>query len=283
MVSPQARRSAAGLLRKRFSVSERRACRLVGLSRATMRYRPRRPPRTALIAAMKELAFEYPRWGYRQLADQLRAAGFKAGVGQVYRLYRAEGLAVRRRRRKRLVRQPRRPMPAPAGPNERWSMDFIHDQLADGRRFRVLCVIDNFTREALALELDTSLSGQRVARVLAKLGLERGLPKTIACDNGTEFRSKALTLWTGQQQLALDFIEPGKPTQNAFAESFNNTFRDSCLNCHWFTSLRQARAIVERWRDIYNTIRTHGSLGRVPPALYAMRFQQRKLAEMSTG
>lgn len=274
--------AAQGLVES-FGVSERRACRAAGLSRATLRYRPRRAPRGDLIAAIRGVAYEYPRWGYRQVADQVRGAGFRVGTGQVYRLYRAEGLAVRRRRRKRLNRQERRPLPRPSRLNERWSMDFVHDQLANGRRFRAFCVIDDHSRESLAIEADTSLSGTRVARVLTRLCMERGRPNSIVCDNGTEFRSRALNVWASKQNIALDFIEPGKPQQNAFVESFNGTFRNECLNAHWFQSLDHARVVIAQWQQIYNTIRTHSSLGRVPPAAFAQASCQQLSTEVSVS
>ena len=185
---------------------------------------------------------------------------------RVYRLYRDEGLSVRRRGRKRVAREARLPLPAPIGPNELWSLDFVSDALAWGRRIRLLCIIDAFTRESLAIEVDTSLPGQRVARVLDRLIAERGqAPAEIVLDNGPELTSRALDQWAYECGVRLRFIEPGKPIQNAFIESFNGRLRDECLNEHWFLTLADARRLIEDWRMDYNRSRPHSSLGNLTP------------------
>jgi len=187
---------------------------------------------------------------------------------RTYRIYREEGLQVRTKRRKKLNR-PRVPMPVPNKVNERWSMDFVSDQLANGRRFRVLNIVDDFSRECVLQVVDFSLSGQRLARELDRLSGRRPLPKAIVCDNGPEFTSKAMFFWSRERGVKLHFIQPGKPTQNAFVESFNGKFREYCLNLNWFAGLDDARSTIDAWRDHYNHVRPHRSLGRKPPAVFA--------------
>jgi putative transposase len=196
----------------------------------------------------------------------LRAQGKVINPKRTYRLYREEGLQVRTKRRKKLSR-PRVPMLVPEAVNQRWSMDFVSDQLANGRRFRVLNVVDDYSRELVLQVTDFSISGHRVARELNQLS--RKLPKSIVCDNGPEFTSKAMFFWAKQAGVKLHFIQPGRPTQNAFVESFNGKFRDFCLNQHWFADLNEARQIIETWRTHYNYERPHRSLGKKPPAVFA--------------
>lgn len=222
---------------------------------------------------MRELAEERRRWGYRRLHRVLYRTGWKVNRKRIYRLYRAEGLAIRRRRRKRMA-VARVPMIAPSRLNERWSMDFMSDVLTSGRRFRILNILDDFSREGLADEVDFSLPARRVIRALDILALERGLPERIVVDNGPEFRSSALDEWAYQHGVTLDFIEPGKPVQNAFVESYNGRMRDECLNEHWFTSLEEARQVVELYRKDYNEVRPHSSLGDQTPAEFASRFAE---------
>lgn len=192
---------------------------------------------------------------------------------RVYRLYRLDGLALRRKKRKRVSRQ-RVPMPLPTRPNERWSMDFLSDQLADGRRIRVFGVIDEYSRESLALEAATSFPGSAVAQVLEGLAQARGYPKSIVCDNGPEFIGRALDTWAYEHKVLLDFIQPGKPSQNAFAESFNGKFRDECLNQNWFLNMREARELIENWRLDYNNNRPHSSLGQLTPSEYVANWKE---------
>jgi putative transposase len=244
--------------------SERRACRFTGFARSSQRYRSRRADRRALRERLHTLAVLRPRWGYRRLYVLLRREGYAVNRKLVHRLYREEGLAVRRRKRKR-VAVPRSPLAAPSGPNERWSVDFVSDALADGRRFRALTIVDDFTRECPAIEVDFSLPGERVVRVLARLAVARGLPRAIVLDNGPEFAGLALDQWAHGRGITLAFIDPGKPVQNAYVESFNGRFRDECLNESWFVSLADARHVIEAWRRDYNDARPHSGLaGRTP-------------------
>ena len=196
----------------------------------------------------------------------LRTEGLVKNPKRTYRLYREEGLQVRTKRRKKLTR-PRIPMSVPAKVNERWSIDFVSDQLANGRRFRILNVVDDFSRECVLQIVDSSISGTRVANELDRLN--RPLPDSLVCDNGPEFTSKAMFFWSQQTDTKLSFIQPGKPTQNAIVESFNGKFRDYCLDLHWFASLEDARSTIDTWREHYNHVRPHRSLGKQPPAVYA--------------
>lgn len=245
--------------------SERRACALVGLRRSTCRYTSRRVDDEKLVERLHELAGERPRYGYQMLTTLLRREGWRVNKKRVYRLYRAAGLTVRRRGRRklRIVRVPR-PMTV-SRPNERWSMDFVSDRLASGRRFRTLNVVDAFTRECLAIEVDFSLPSARVVRVLDKLTWAYGVPESIRVDNGPEFVSKALDLWAAQHGVKLDFIQPGKPMQNGHVESFNGRFRDECLSQHHFATLARARVEIETWRVHYNCERPHSSLDARTP------------------
>jgi len=264
-VTPAQRRAAAGWLRERYAFSERRACRLVGIGRATARYRPTGRDDEAVRGRLRDLAAERPRFGYRRLHALLRREGVVVNHQRVARLYGEEGLAVRRRARKRLAREGRGRTPAPTRPDERWGLDFLSDGLAGGRRIRLLCVLDLFTREALAIEVDVSLPGTRVVAVLERLAAARGTPAELVLDNGPELTGRALDAWAAARGVRLRFIDPGKPSQNGFVESFNGRFRDECLDQSWFTSLADARTIVEHWRRDYNDRRPHSALGYRTP------------------
>ena len=278
MVGPQAEREAVRVVREEAGLSERHACGLIGMHRGSWRYRPRERDDAALRTRLRELAGERPRFGYRRLHIFLGREKTESGKPRwrvnhkrVYRLYREEGLAMRRRKRKRFRAEARVPLALPKTTNEVWTMDYTHDELASGRKFRTLNLMDGYTREALAIEVDTSLPGLRVVRVLERLRERRGTPAAIQVDNGTEFTSRAVDQWAYQQGVALHFIERGKPTQNAFIESFNGKFRDECLNQNWFTDLTDARHIIEAWRVDYNTVRPHSSLGYRTPEEFAHR------------
>jgi putative transposase len=254
------------VLRQAQGLSERRACRLVGMARTSCRYeRPRQGREEKLKARLHTLAGERRRFGYRRLTVLLRREGWTVNHKRVYRLYRQEGLGVRRRKRKRLGAAERRPLIPPTRGNERWSMDFVSDALTDGRKFRSLNIVDDYNRECLAAEVDTSLPGARVVRVLERLRELRGLPQVLVMDNGPEFAGQALDVWAYEQGVKLHFIDPGKPVQNAFIESFNGRMRDECLNEHWFVSLQEARETIESWRRDYNEVRPHSSLGNRTP------------------
>jgi len=253
-----------------YQVSERHACRLVGLGRSTNRYRARKAERdAALRARLKELAVKRMRFGYRRLTAMLTREGMAANHKRVYRLYQEEGLAMRMRTRRRIRWRGSVAHPAASRPNERWSMDFLSDCVSTGKVIRMLTIVDDCTRECPAIEVDTSLCGLRVRRVLERMATERGLPEAIVVDNGPEFRGRALAAWSEQRGVRLEFIQPGKPVQNAFVESFNGRLRDECLNANWFTSLNDARRKIETWRRDYNEQRPHSSLAYMPPAEFA--------------
>ncbi len=271
MVTSAARREVVRHLRQAWGSSERHGCEVTGFMRSVIRYRPRRGSDEVLRERLRELAGRLTRAGYRTLHDQLTKAGVAVNHKRVYRLYRDEGLAVRRRSRKHRAAGPRQPLVPATELNERWPMDFIGDTLADGRAFRVLSILDSFSRECLALEVDHSLPAQRVTRILDRLALSRDLPRTLVMDNGPEFRSHDLDVWATQRGVALHFVRPGRPMENAFVESFHGKFRDECLNTHWFESLEDAQATIETWRCWYNTERGHSSLGRATPFEFALR------------
>jgi putative transposase len=253
---------------EQHGLSQRRACRLVGIDHSTLRYRSRRADDTELRTRLRELALARRRFGYRRLGWLLAREGHSMNHKRLYRLYREEKLMVRRRGGRKRALGTRAPMELPHAINQRWSLDFVSDTLADGRRFRILCIVDDFSRECLATVVDTSLSGVRVVRELDRITLERITPKVIVSDNGTELTSMAVLRWA-TDRLGWHYIQPGKPVQNAFIESFNSKLRDECLNEHVFASLVEARQIIEAWRHDYNHFRPHSSLGALTPREFA--------------
>ena len=268
MVSPEEKRAAVVHLRQEHEASERRACGLVGQPRSTQQYHRKVKPDEGLRERVAQLAAERPRFGYRRLTALLRRDGVPVGHGRVHRITKELRLQVPRRKRKRLAGT--KPVTYEiTEPNQRWGMDFVSDSLADGRTFRALAIVDHYTRECPAIEVDLSLPGARVVRVLERLAKERGLPEAIRVDNGPEFVSDTIRRWCEHKGLRLDYIQPGKPMQNGHAESFNGKFRDECLNTHWFTTLRQARSIIESWRIDYNGARPHSALGYATPNEFA--------------
>jgi putative transposase len=269
MVSPQARRAAVKVLMTERSFGVTRACGLVGISRSLYRYRRRRPDSAPLRMRIEEIASIKRRYGYRRVYLRLRREGWEVNRKRVYRLYREAGLAVRRRKRKRIGPFERKPLPKPTAANVSWSMDFVADGLIGGRRLRCLTIVDDCTRECLAIEVDTSITGLRVQGVLDRLADTRGLPHSITVDNGPEFDGQVLDKWAYRSGVQLSFIRPGKPNENAYIESFNGKFRDECLNEHWFISLAHARCVIEAWRIEYNTERPHSSLGNQTPQEFA--------------
>src|SRR5205085_5407298 len=252
VVTPAARREAAMQLRQAFQMSERRACLVLGTDRASVRYRAIRPDDGALRERLKALAQQRRRFGYRRLYVLLRREGELVNKKRVQRLYREERLSVRRRGGRKRAMGTRRPIEVPLAANQRWSLDFIHDQLTDGRRFRILAIVDDCTRECLALVADTSISGRRVARELDNVIRRRGRPNTIVSDNGTELTSNAILSWADATGIGWHYIAPGKPQQNGFIESFNGRLRDELLNETLFRSLPHARAVLQAWRRDYN-------------------------------
>lgn len=272
MVTPAARREAVALLREQLEVSERRACEMLNICRMTVRYRSSRPDDGRLRDRMKALAHERRRFGYRRLHILLRREGYVVNHKRLFRLYREERLAVRRRGGRKRAMGTRAPITLPLLPNDRWSLDFVSDQFLDGRRFRILAVVDDCTRECLALVADTSLSGMRVARELDLLVARHGKPRTIVSDNGTELTSNPILTWADESRVDWHYIAPGKPQQNGFVESFNGRLRDELLNETLFRSLTHARDALEAWRRDYNTDRPHSRLGWLTPAAYAATF-----------
>lgn len=271
MVGPQAKKEAVQLARSEAGLSERRACGLIEMHRASCRYREHGQDDAPLRRRLRELGGERRRFGYRRLHILLRREGWGVNHKRVYRVYREEGLAVRRRKRKRAAGAERMSLAAPVRANQGWSMDFVSDALASGRRFRTLNVVDDYTREALAIEVDTSLGGERVKRVLEQLRQSGRRPEWIVIDNGPEFTGKALDQWAYEHSVRLEFITPGKPIENAYVESFNGKFRDECLNEQWFVSLADARERIEAWRRDYNVVRPHSALEYQAPEEFARR------------
>jgi len=255
-------------VRKEFHYSERQACKLMSLDRTTYRYQPQPDHNAELREKLTALARQKPRYGYRRLCVLLERSGFLASPQRVYRIYSSEHLAVRRLKRKRLIR------PAPegnllSGANQEWAIDFVADGLATGRGLRMLTVVDSFTRECPAIEVDTSLSSRRVTRVLDWVVSQRGKPEVLRCDNGAEFTSRHFLAWCEERGIRLLHIQPGRPMQNGHVESFNGRFRDECLNHNWFTTLADAKEKIENWRMEYNAERPHSSLAYRTPEEFA--------------
>jgi transposase InsO family protein len=252
-----------------LAMSERRACSIIAADRKMIRYRSCRPPDTELRARLRDLANQRRRFGYRRLFILLRREGEPSGINRIYRLYQEEGLTVRKRRARRRAVGTRTPILVEAKVNARWSLDFVHDQFALGRRFRILNIADDVTRECLAAIPDTSISGKRVARELTALIEKRGKPRMIVSDNGTEFTSNAILGWAKDHGVEWHYIAPGKPMQNGYIESFNGRMRDELLNESLFFDLEQARQLIGAWATDYNMARPHSSLGYKTPAAYA--------------
>jgi putative transposase len=257
-----------------FQIGQRRACRALGFSRSTIRYRSRAKEQSALCIRLRDLAGARVRWGYRRLHVLLQREGWQINHKRVYRLYKQEGLELRiKRRRKKRAATPRVPCPPAVAPNDRGSMDFLSDRLACGRAFRVLALVDNVSKVSPAIEADFSLTGRRVTEILERAVALHGLPKAICVDNGPEFAGKELDAWAYRRGVKLCFSRPGKPTDNAFVESFNGRLREECLNTHWFTRLSEARTGLEEWRKEYNTERPHSALGMRTPDEFAAEWR----------
>jgi putative transposase len=277
-VTARERRRVVEKVRAAVGIAERRAIRFTGFPRSTIRYQSVRGPQDELRGRIREIAAERPRWGYRFIHDRLRRQGLRVNHKRVQRLYREEGLAVRRRGKKRRSQAPRLVRTTLAGPNKRWSMDFVADTLSSGRTFRCLTIVDEFSRESLAIYPSHSIPAVRVIEVLEQLRETRGLPEVIVTDNGSEFTSRAFDSWAYARGIKIDFIQPGKPTQNCYIESFNGTFRDDCLNMHWFLSLNDAQRTIEAWRRDYNEVRPHSSLDWSTPSEFVERYHNPKLS-----
>ena len=253
------------------SYSQRRACALVGMAPRVYRYTSTRPDDMELRQRLRELSSERRRFGYRRLHLLLKREGVEVNWKHLYRIYKEERLTVRKRGGRKRALGTRAPMAIPQEPNQRWSLDFVSDSLVDGRRFRILCVIDDFSRECLATVVDNSLSGERVARELDAIAGRRGYPLMVVSDNGTELTSNAILAWQEDRGVEWHYIAPGKPMQNGFVESFNGRLRDECLNEHLFRNYRHARDIIEEWRIDYNQHRPHTSLNGLTPNEFATR------------
>ena len=251
---------------ERFGLSQRRVCHLLALDRNTLRYRSRRQEDVALRTRIREIAETKRRYGCPRIYVRLRREGWRVNHKKVERLYyRDEGLSLRRRRRKKAVAVPRVALPKPTHPGRCYAIDFVHDRLVTGRRFKCLTMTDLYSKEVSVIEVDVSIGGTRVCRILDRLFATRPLPDTLILDNGPEFAGTALDAWAVQHGVHLHFIQPGKPVQNAFIESFNGKFRDECLNEHWFLTLQEAQLVIEAWRREYNEERTHSAIGNLTP------------------
>jgi putative transposase len=242
---------------------------LVNISTSVYRYQPKEDNDVALRQRLRELAGQRKRFGSPRLHIMLKREGLVINHKRTERIYREEGLSLRRKRRRKGAAGTRLVMPTPQKPNERWSMDFVTDSTITGRRFRALAIIDDYSRECPTIEVDTSIGGSRVVSVLERLGETRGLPEVITMDNGPEFTGRHLDEWAFRNGVKLNFIRPGKPIENAFVESFNGRLRDECLNTNWFIDLKHARKVIEDWRKDYNEVRPHGSLNNLTPVEYA--------------
>jgi len=260
-------------MRAKTIISERRACALLALSRTVLHYTPR-PTDDALQQRLIELAGERRRFGYRRPHILLEREGFEANHKRVHRLYRQAGLAVRRRRKRDRVAVERMPLQIPSGPNHTWSMDFVFDALANGRPIKCLTVVDDCTKEAVEIAVAKRINGQGVADILDAVCRFRGYPAAIRTDQGPEFTGRSLDQWAHANEVKLILIQPGKPTQNAYIESFNGKFRDECLNEHWFTSIEHAKALIATWRRDYNEVRPHSAIGNRTPAEFAETLRE---------
>jgi putative transposase len=273
MVTPDAKRAAVAQLCKTHEVSQRRACAALAVDRSSVRYVGRRGDDAELRTRIRDIATGRRRFGYRRVHVLLQREGVQVNHKKLRRLYAEEKLQVKRRGGRKRALGTRRPMTVPDAPNRRWSLDFVSDAFTDCRRFRVLAVVDDFTRECLALVPDTSISGLRVARELDALVAKRGRPQSVVSDNGTELTSMAILRWSEERRVEWHYIAPGKPQQNAFAESFIGRLRDECLNETLFSSLAQARSVLAAWRDDYNRHRPHSALGNAAPEEFAEKIR----------
>lgn len=274
MVTPAARRNIVIHLKEGFQFSGRQACIIVGLCRSSCRYQAKPNNDTEIRSRLRELAEQRRKVGSPRLQTLLRREGRVINHKRTERLYKEEGLSLRLKKRKKRISHLRVVMDRPERINQHWSMDFVSDILYNGRRFRVLTIVDDLSKECPDLEVDHSLTGKRVARVLDRIAMTKGLPEIITVDNGPEFISKALDLWAFENNVKLRFIQPGKPTQNAYIEIFNGKFRDECLNDNVFVSLHSAQKIIETWRLDYNLERPHSSLNGMAPTEFVRIFEK---------
>lgn len=277
MVKPADKRKIVQYLITKHKFSQCRACRLTNLHRKTYNYRTKKKNDDDLNNHIVDIANKRKRFGYRRIHLMLKKEGFTVNHKKVYRIYKEHNLSLRRKRTNKIKRSEINSMPTPMFTNDQWAMDFMSDSMFNGRKFRMLNIIDIATRECLTIDVDTSIKGKRVTRTLDKLVFLRGKPKSIIMDNGSEFTSKILQNWAAKRDIKLSFIQPGKPFQNAFIESFNGKFRDECLNENWFINLKQAKSLIENWRMDYNSHRPHSSLGGLTPLERKQMIQNTKL------
>ncbi|WP_420796210.1 IS3 family transposase [Burkholderia gladioli] len=273
LARPALRRDVVAYVVSHYGLTMRRACRLLKQPRSVQYYRSVKDPRPELRSRMREIAYTRVRYGYRRVHVLLRREGWQLGRNQAYRLYCEEQLQLRSKlpkRRKMVVT--RMAKIVPVKPNDAWSMDFVADQLADGSKFRTLTVVDVFTKEALAIEVGQRLKGEHVVSALNRIVARRGAPRHVFVDNGSEFSGRLLDMWAYHHQAKIDFSRPGKPTDNCHIETFNGSFRDECLNLHWFETLGEAKAIIEAWRRDYNENRPHSALKDLAPAEFARQL-----------
>jgi putative transposase len=269
------RRQAVGKMLEQLDISERRACCLVGLSRTSYREPPTADAQTMVLSArIVELAHERRRFGYRRIHDLLTREGHAVNHKRVWRLYRDNNLAVRKRRKAKRIRNERMPLLQPRAVNQVWSLDFVMDALASGRRIKCLTVVDDFSRECVDIAVDHGIGGEYVTRLLEQAGQFRGFPDAVRTDQGPEFTSRAFMAWAHSRGVRHLLNDAGSPTQNAYIESFNGKFRDECLNEQWFETLAQARQEIALWRRDYNEVRPHSAIGRIPPAQFAAAHRQ---------
>jgi len=265
-------------MRAKTPISERRACQLLGLARSVLHYETQKQD-DGLKARLIELAGERRRFGYRRLHILIEREGIEVNHKRIHRLYREAGLAVRRRRKRERVAVERRPLILPSSPNQSWSMDFVFDALADGKPLKCLTVVDDCTKEAVEIAAARRINGQGVADLLEVVCRFRGYPAAIRTDQGPEFTGRALDQWAQANGVKLVLIQPGKPTQNAYIESFNGKFRDECLNENWFTSLEHARTVISTWRRDYNQVRPHSAISNLTPAAFAATIRDQGFAK----
>lgn len=279
MARPALKREVVDYIVSHYGLAVRRACRLMKQTRNVQYYQSVKDPKLALRSRMKEIAQTRVRYGYRRVHVLLKREGWQLGQGQTYRLYSEEQLQLRSKlpkRRKMVVT--RQAKIKPTQPNEAWSMDFVADQLANGMKFRTLTIVDVFTKEALAIEVGQRLRSEHVVATLNRLAAQRQAPQYLFVDNGSEFSGQLLDLWAYHHNARIDFSRPGKPTDNCHIETFNGSFRDECLNLHWFETLEEAKAIIEAWRKDYNESRPHSTLNNLPPAEFVRQIRLSSLA-----
>jgi len=274
MVTAPARRELVRWMGTR-GLTERRALAVVGMSASSLRYEPRPDQNVALRARIVALAQRHRRYGSPMIYLKLRQAGELINHKRVERLYGMEKLNIKRRRRKKIPVTDRQPLVRPGGPNEIWSMDFVFDRIASGRTIKNLVIVDDATHESVAIVAEHTIGGDHLTRILDEICSKRGKPAMIRTDNGPEFTGKSMLTWAHRQGISLRLIEPGKPNQNAYVESFNGRFRDECLNEHWFTSIEHARVVIEKWRKEYNDERPKKSLGGITPSQYAKQLARK--------